>query len=70
MMSSNRLMPSQRSSQRLTQFLLLLNVTVVSISLWSFLNGAGGSVAQMKLQEQVSFAPPNPKPVEDVYLRS
>ncbi|KAL7505654.1 hypothetical protein ACHAXN_003099 [Cyclotella atomus] len=59
-------MPSQRSSQRLTQFLLLLNVTVVSISLWSFLNGAGGSLAQLKLREQVSFAPPNPKPVEDV----
>jgi hypothetical protein len=47
------------SSQRLTQILLLLNVTVVSISLWSFLNVAGGGVTQFKLQEEASFAPPD-----------
>jgi hypothetical protein len=59
------------SSERLTQILLLLNVTVVSIFLWGFLNEAGGSLTQIKLQEQLSFAPPNTttgkhKPVEAV----
>jgi hypothetical protein len=58
------------SSQRLTQILLLLNVTVVSISLWSFLYAAGGSLTQNKVQEELSFAPPdtttsNLEPVED-----
>ncbi|KAL7442946.1 hypothetical protein ACHAXM_008636 [Skeletonema potamos] len=58
------------SSQRLTHILLLLNVTVVSISLWSFLYAAGGSLTQNKVQEELSFAPPdtttsNLEPVED-----
>ena len=47
------------SSQRLTQILLLLNVIVVSISLWSFLNAAEGGVSQIKLVEEKSFAPPS-----------
>jgi hypothetical protein len=47
------------SSQTLTQILLLLNVIVVSISLWSFLNAAEGGVSQIKLVEEKSFAPPS-----------
>eukprot|EP00986_Skeletonema_menzelii_P015236 scaffold11328_cov97-Skeletonema_menzelii.AAC.1 len=47
------------SSQRLTQILLLLNVVVVSISLWSFLNAADGGVSRVKLVEEKSFAPPD-----------
>mmetsp|Transcript_5096 Transcript_5096/g.7090 ORF Transcript_5096/g.7090 Transcript_5096/m.7090 type:complete len:396 (+) Transcript_5096:67-1254(+) len=46
------------SSQRLTQILLLFNVTVVSISLWSFINVADGGLSQFKSQEAASFAPP------------
>ena len=47
------------SSQTLTQILLVLNVIVVSVSLWSFLNAAGGSVSQIKFQDDASFAPPD-----------
>eukprot|EP00984_Skeletonema_dohrnii_P023901 scaffold13004_cov94-Skeletonema_dohrnii-CCMP3373.AAC.1 len=46
------------SSQRLTQILLLLNATVVSISLWSFINVADGGLSQFMSQEAASFAPP------------
>lgn len=46
------------SSQTLTQILLALNVIVVSVSLWSFLNAAEGGVSQIKFQEEKSFAPP------------